>query len=165
MNRRTGTFGTVAIWTVTTIVTLVPIYWMFLVSGKSRVELFARPSFVIKSFFEENYIAILEDETFRGYMINSLIVATANAVLVNVLALMATYAMSRFVLKGKENVFFWLITNRMAPPAVFLLPLFLMFTRGFAFGNTPQAKEMAFNYSRSIEAMDKLAFSGKKKAV
>ena len=135
MKRRGEAIINVAIWIVITIVTLIPIYWMFLVSGKSRVELFSRPSFVIKSFFEENYIAIIEDEVFRGYMINSIIVATSNAVLVSVLALMATYAMSRFVLKGKENIFFWLITNRMAPPAVFLLPLFLLFTRGAAIGD------------------------------
>ncbi len=135
MRRRSETLVNLAIWIVITFLTLIPIYWMFLVSGKSRVELFSRPSFVIKSFFEENYIAILENEVFRGYMINSLIVATSNAVLVSVLALMATYAMSRFVLKGKDNIFFWLITNRMAPPAVFLLPLFLLFTRGFAIGD------------------------------
>ncbi len=135
MRRRSEAFVNIAIWIVITFVTLIPIYWMFLVSGKSRVELFSRPSLVIKSFFEENYIAILEDEAFRGYMINSIVVATSNAVLVSALALMATYAMSRFVLKGKENIFFWLITNRMAPPAVFLLPLFLIFTRGAAIGD------------------------------
>ena len=35
-------------------------------------------------------------------------------------------------LVGKENIFFWTITNRMAPPAVFLLPLFLLYTQVFA---------------------------------
>jgi multiple sugar transport system permease protein len=64
-------------------------------------------------------------------MFNSIVVATSNALLVTALALLATYALSRYKLAGKENVFFWTITNRMAPPAVFLLPLFLLYTQVF----------------------------------
>ncbi|MEZ4715106.1 MAG: carbohydrate ABC transporter permease [Caldilineaceae bacterium] len=30
---------------------------------------------------------------------------------------------------GADNIFFWTITQRMAPPAAFVLPLFLLFTR------------------------------------
>lgn len=67
-------------------------------------------------------------------MINSIVVATSNALLVTVLGLLATYSLSRFKLVGQDNIFFWTITNRMAPPAVFLLPLFLLHTQIFAFG-------------------------------
>ena len=124
----------VLFWLAASIVTLLPIYWMFVVSAKSRVELFGAPNFLIRSFFWENYTATLTNPAFQGYMINSLIVATANAFLVTTLALLATYAVSRYPLVGKENIFFWTITNRMAPPAVFLLPLFLLFTQAFAIG-------------------------------
>ena len=48
---------------------------------------------------------------------------------------MARYALSRFELAGKENIFFWTITNRMAPAAVFLLPFFLLFTQVFMIGD------------------------------
>jgi multiple sugar transport system permease protein len=68
-------------------------------------------------------------------MINSIVVATSNSLLVTALALLATYALSRFPIAGKESIFFWTITNRMAPPAVFLLPLFLLFTRTFTIGD------------------------------
>jgi ABC-type glycerol-3-phosphate transport system permease component len=122
-------------WTIASLVTLFPIYWMFVVSAKSRVELFGRPTFIIRSFFTENYTRTLTDPAFQGYMINSIVVATANALLVTALALFATYALSRFKLVGRDNIFFWTITNRMAPPAVFLLPLFLLYTRTFAIGD------------------------------
>ena len=122
-------------WILASVVTLFPIYWMFVVSAKSRVELFGRPTFLIRSFFTDNYWLTLTDPTFQKYMGNSLLIATANALLVTTLALFATYALSRFPLVGKENIFFWTITNRMAPPAVFLLPLFLLFTQTFAFGS------------------------------
>jgi ABC-type glycerol-3-phosphate transport system permease component len=125
----------IAFWAVASLVTLFPIYWMFVVSAKSRVELFGKPTFIIRSFFSENYTNTLTNPSFQGYMINSIVVATSNALLVTVLGLLATYALSRFKLVGQDNIFFWTITNRMAPPAVFLLPLFLLYTQTFAFGD------------------------------
>ncbi len=122
-------------WIVASLVTLFPIYWMVVVSAKSRVELFGRPSFLIDSFFAENYTRVIFDPAFQRYLINSVIVATSNSALVTVLALLATYALSRYALAGESNIFFWTITNRMAPPAVFLLPLFLLYTRVFAVGD------------------------------
>ena len=125
----------VCIWTLLTLITLLPIYWMILVSGRNRVEMFGRPSFTIKAFHWDNYLNVIGNPTIRGYMINSLIVATSNAALVTVLALLATFALSRFKLGGQDSIFFWTITNRMAPAAVFLLPLFLLFTQVFVIGN------------------------------
>jgi multiple sugar transport system permease protein len=122
-------------WLVSSLVTLFPIYWMFIVSAKSRVELFGAPNFIIKTFFSENYIKTLTDPTFQKYMFNSIVVATTNAALVTTLALFATYALARYKLTGKENIFFWTITNRMAPPAAFLLPLFLLYTQVFVLGD------------------------------
>jgi multiple sugar transport system permease protein len=49
---------------------------------------------------------------------------------------MATYALSRYKIAGAETIFFWTMTNRMAPPAAFLLPLFLLFTTIFKFGDS-----------------------------
>ena len=130
-----GIVGTYLIWIVATLITLFPIYWMFVMSARSRVELFGSASLVQTTFFAENYTKPLTNPVFQRYMINSIIVATSNAVLVAVLALLATYALSRWRLKGDENIFFWTITNRMAPPAAFLLPLFLLFTRVFRIGD------------------------------
>ena len=110
--------------------TLFPIYWMFVISAKSRSDLFGIPSFLLTSFYADNYVSTLTNPTFRGYMLNSIVVATSNSLLVTALALLATYALSRCPLVGKENIFFWTITNRMAPAAVFLLPLFLLYTQG-----------------------------------
>lgn len=120
---------TYVVWILATIFTVVPVWWMIVVSARSRVELFNAPTLIINSFFTQNYTNVITDRTFQGYMLNSLIVSTGNALLVTVLALLATYALSRYKLSGSDNIFFWTITNRMAPPAAFLLPLFLMFTQ------------------------------------
>lgn len=122
-------------WCGASFVTLFPIYWMFVISAKSRADLFGRPSLLIDTFYWDNYITTLQDPVFQHYMLNSIIVATCNSLLVTTMGLLATYALSRYPLVGKENIFFWTITNRMAPPAVFLLPLFLLYTQAFTIGD------------------------------
>lgn len=130
-----GWIGLYSLWIFMSLVTIVPIYWMFVVSARSRVELFDRPTLLIKSFYAPNYIGPLTDPVFQRYLVNSIIIATSNALLVTILALLATYALSRWRLAGSDNIFFWTITQRMAPPAAFVLPLFLIFTRVFKIGS------------------------------
>lgn len=137
MNKSGQRWSTFAFWVMASLVTLVPIWWMFLVSVKRRADLFGAPSFLLdfNRITWENYAMVIANPAFRRYMMNSLIVSTSNAALVCVLGLLAAYAMSRYRLKGKDNIFFWVLTNRMAPPAAFLLPLFLLFTTVFVLGD------------------------------
>lgn len=123
-----------ALWLALSFATLFPIYWLFVISVTPAVDLFSTPSVFISKALWTNYQEVFADETLRRYMLNSVIISTGNAVLVTVLSFFACYALSRYDLGGKENIFFWTITNRMAPAAVFLLPLFLLFTQVFAVG-------------------------------
>ena len=43
-------------------------------------------------------------------------------------ALPAAYAFSRYRFLGDKHLFFWLLTNRMAPAAVFALPFFQLYS-------------------------------------
>ena len=131
-------FSTI-IWSILTLITLFPIYWMILVSTRTPVQLFGKPN-LAPTFFEKiywkNYTKPFVDGVFGDYLLNSIIIATSNALIVTVLAIMATYALSRYKIAGAETIFFWTMTNRMAPPAAFLLPLFLLFTTIFKFGDS-----------------------------
>ncbi len=122
-------------WILLSLATLFPVYWLFVISVKPSVDLFTTPSIILDNIYWKNYAKVLTDDTLRRYMINSLIISSGNALLVTTLAFMACYALSRYDLAGKENIFFWTITNRMAPAAVFLLPFFLLFTQVFAIGD------------------------------
>ncbi|MBP8929871.1 MAG: carbohydrate ABC transporter permease [Paracoccus sp.] len=122
-------------WILISFLTLFPIYWLFVISVKPAVELFSTPDIILREFYWQNYIDVLTDKTLRGYMLNSLIISTGNAVLCTTLGFFACYALSRFNMSGKESIFFWTITNRMAPPAVFLLPLFLLMTQVYRIGD------------------------------
>ena len=135
LRKTLGSLGIYLVWIVATLVVLFPIYWTFVVSARSPVELFGGPTLLQTSFYAKNYTSALQDPTFRRYLANSIIISTTNALLVVILAVNATYALSRWRLKGDENIFFWTITNRMAPPAAFMFPVFLLFTRVVKFGD------------------------------
>lgn len=109
--------------------TLFPIYWMFVVSARTKLEVFSSPRLIQTGFYAFNYYRPFFRDVYGRYLLNSLLIASGNTLLVISLAVLATYAFSRFRVPGSSNLFFWTITNRMAPPAVFIVPFFLIFTR------------------------------------
>ncbi|MFB6295595.1 MAG: carbohydrate ABC transporter permease [Halobacteriales archaeon] len=109
---------------------LLPVYWAFLMSVRSSAEIFASQSNLVLDVFSlnwGNYSNVLFQRGFLGNIVNSLIIAAGNTILVLTLAVPAAYAF-RLGLRGSKDVFFWILTNRMAPPAIFILPLFFLAT-------------------------------------
>ena len=107
---------------------ILPMYWTFAVSVRSRAGIFAGQRNLlldVTSLNWDNYATILLDQGYLDFVVNSLIIATGNTVLVMVLAVPAAYAF-RLGLRGSKDIFFWILTNRMAPPVVFLLPVFFL---------------------------------------
>ena len=47
------------------LVTLLPIYWLFVISVKPAVELFSTPDVILDSFYRNNYVEVLNDSTLR----------------------------------------------------------------------------------------------------
>ena len=107
---------------------LLPIYWMVNMSFKTNNEILSSFSFFPQQFTWENYKTIFTDESWYSGYINSLIYVAINTVISITVALPAAYAFSRYSFLGDKHVFFWLLTNRMTPPAVFLLPFFQLYT-------------------------------------
>ena len=107
---------------------LLPIYWMVNMSFKTNSEILASFSLIPQNFTWDNYRTILTDPSWYSGYINSLIYVSINMVITLTVALPAAYAFSRYSFLGDKHVFFWLLTNRMTPPAVFLLPFFQLYT-------------------------------------
>ncbi|HSV32367.1 MAG TPA: carbohydrate ABC transporter permease [Atribacteraceae bacterium] len=114
--------------TLIAVATLFPVYWMFVVSSRTRLGIFGDFNLLPTSFHAQNYIRPFFQDVYGRFLLNSLIIASGNTLLVIFLAVLSTYVFSRFRVPGSSNLFFWTITNRMAPPAVFILPFFLIFT-------------------------------------
>ena len=107
---------------------LIPIYWLLNMSFKTNEEITGELSFWPKEFTLDNYAVIFTDPSwYMGYF-NSMAYVGLNVVITLMVALPAAYAFSRYKFLGDKQMFFWLLTNRMAPPAVFLLPFFQLYS-------------------------------------
>jgi len=107
---------------------MLPIYWLINMSFKTTNEILGTFSLWPHNFTLDNYIKIFTDRTwYQGY-INSISYVVMNTVISVTAALPAAYAFSRYKFLGDKHVFFWLLTNRMAPPAVFALPFFQLYS-------------------------------------
>ena len=107
---------------------LLPIYWLVAMSFKTTGEILSGFSLFPQTFTLENYRVIFTDPTWYWGYINSIIYVSLNTVISVSVALPAAYAFSRYRFLGDKQLFFWLLTNRMAPAAVFALPFFQLYS-------------------------------------
>ncbi|GJL80774.1 MAG: sugar ABC transporter permease [marine bacterium B5-7] len=107
---------------------LLPIYWLLNMSFKTTNEILGTFSLWPIEFTLANYKKIFTDPTWYNGYINSLTYVVINTVISVTAALPAAYAFSRYRFLGDKHLFFWLLTNRMAPPAVFALPFFQLYS-------------------------------------
>ncbi len=118
-------------WLVPTIyifLLMLPIYWLLNMSFKTTNEILGTFSLWPQQFTLENYRTIFTDPTWYMGYVNSLAYVLMNTAIAVTVALPAAYAFSRYRFLGDKHLFFWLLTNRMAPPAVFALPFFQLYS-------------------------------------
>lgn len=107
---------------------MLPIYWLLSMSFKHTNEILGGFTLWPNNFTFENYRKIFTEPTWYLGYVNSLIYVVINTVLSVAVALPAAYAFSRYRFLGDKHLFFWLLTNRMAPAAVFALPFFQLYS-------------------------------------
>jgi glycerol transport system permease protein len=106
---------------------LLPIYWLINMSLRTNEDIMSglviwpRHPSLVKYFF------ILHDPTWVHGFLVSLSYVAINTVISVTVALPAAYAFSRYRFVGDKHLFFWLLTNLMAPTAVFALPFFNLY--------------------------------------
>jgi glycerol transport system permease protein len=107
---------------------MLPIYWMLTMSLRTNADILTSFAFYPERPTLGNYIKIFTDQSWYSGYINSIIYVTLNTAISLLVAIPAAYAFSRYRFLGDKHLFFWLLTNRMAPPAVFLLPFFQLYS-------------------------------------
>ncbi|EKE69267.1 binding-protein-dependent transport system inner membrane protein [Celeribacter baekdonensis B30] len=107
---------------------MLPIYWLLNMSLKTNSEILGAFSLWPRNLTFANYATILTDPSWYMGYVNSLIYVVMNTTISLAVALPAAYAFSRYSFMGDKHLFFWLLTNRMAPPAVFALPFFQLYS-------------------------------------
>ena len=107
---------------------LLPIYWLLMMSLKTNTEILSSFTLWPADLTFDNYRTILTDASWYTGYLNSMAYVLMNMVISLAVALPAAYAFSRYSFMGDKHLFFWLLTNRMAPPAVFALPFFQLYS-------------------------------------
>lgn len=126
--------------------TVLPIFIMFMSSFKDLLEAFKLPAVGdwagITVFFEftptfKHYYELFANLGFSTYLFNSLVAAAGSAVISVVLGSMAAYSLSRIDFRGKKDLFFWIISTRMAPVVAVMVPLYWIFRELELVGTLP----------------------------
>jgi ABC-type sugar transport system permease subunit len=135
---------------------LLPIYWIVATSFKPATEIFAIPPKFVPARIAipgetppkgytfgmtlRNYDALIYqregnrlDGRIAGYsdfprqLANSLLIGGVSTFLAVAMGTMAAYAFARFRIKAKEDLLFFILSTRMMPAIVVVIPIFLMY--------------------------------------
>ncbi|WP_367948533.1 carbohydrate ABC transporter permease [Rathayibacter sp. VKM Ac-2857] len=102
-----------------------PIVWMAASSFKSNTEIFEYPPRLITDTFSfAAYAGILGDLTKVRFFINSYVVALAVVALTLVVAILASYAFSRYEFRFKRPINIIIVSVQAVPPITLLIPFF-----------------------------------------
>ena len=119
-----------------------PLYWLLAISVQQNADITGAFSIFPQDTSLKNFMELWMNPVWSRSFVNSLTYVVINTLLSISLALPAAYAFSRYQFLGDRQLFFWLLTNRMAPPAVFLLPFFQLYS-AFGLFDTPLAVGLA----------------------
>ena len=106
-----------------------PIVWLVSTSFKNPVDMFAVPPiFIPANPTFDHYATLFFEAEIVKYILNSVIVAVSTTLLALVTGTLAAYSLARFRLpyRMNERLSFWVLSTRMFPPIVTIIPLFAM---------------------------------------
>ena len=115
---RNGTLPKI-IFVVYLVVLMTPIYWLINMSLRTNTDIMSGLPLFPRHPTLEKYLAIFNDPTWVHAFAVSLSYVAINTVISVAVALPAAYAFNRYHFIGDKHLFFWLLTNLMAPAAVF----------------------------------------------
>ncbi|HTN61131.1 MAG TPA: carbohydrate ABC transporter permease [Devosia sp.] len=147
--------GNLTLWSVTkttlfyllvlviVVVSVFPFYYAILTSFKSGTDLF-RISYWPTSFSWSNYAAVLNTGSFPRNLLNSVFIATVTVLLALLLAITASFALSRVRFRGRSLLLMTILGVSMFPQIAVLAGLFEVI-RFLGIYNTPWA--LIFSYT------------------
>lgn len=112
------------------LIDLFPIYWMFTFSLKNNEEVYGSNVMGLpKNWLWSNYSKAMTTGNMPQYFLNSIIVTVASIVLSLIAALMATYALTRIVWKGREMMNSFFMLGITIPIHSSIVPIFITLSK------------------------------------
>lgn len=132
-----ASWGRTALAGIVSLIYFFPVLWIILTAFKTHNDALAVPP---KWFFTptlENFIGVFSRTYIKGqeavdtgfdlFFFNSIFIAGISVLLAIIIGTLAAYAFSRYPLRGNDTYLFVILTTRMLPPIVVIIPIFLMF--------------------------------------
>jgi multiple sugar transport system permease protein len=113
-----------------------PLVWIVLSSLKSESDVSAFPPKWIFTPTAINYEELFGKLNAGSVLLNSFFIVTISTLLAMIIGTMAAYALARFSFKGKETLALELLSIRMLPAIVSVIPLFII-ARSLGVFDTP----------------------------
>jgi multiple sugar transport system permease protein len=122
------------------IVCLFPFYWLFTTSLKKPLHVSRGPRYIPYVDYEPTgehweYLFDEQGETLFRHFRNSLIAATGSTAMAVVIGALAGYGLARYSYHWRalgwrnDNIAFWIISQRFLPPALFVVPFLILYSR------------------------------------
>jgi multiple sugar transport system permease protein len=114
-----------------------PVLWIILTAFKSYGDALAVPPKFLFTPTLDNFVSVFsrafssggkaQDTGFSLYFFNSIFISGTSVALALVIGTLAAFGFSRYPLKGNDIYLFVILTTRMLPAIVVIIPIFLMF--------------------------------------
>lgn len=106
---------------------LFPIYWLITSSLKKPADIFVKPP---KLFFFsidiQSYYQVLGRADVIDFIWNSIIICSISVIIAMIFGTLAAYGLNRFKFRGNKDISFGIVSIRMAPPVVAIVPIFIL---------------------------------------
>ena len=112
------------------LINLFPVYWMFTFSLKSNTEIFGENvAGLPKEWLWSNYARAVKIGHIEKYFLNSIIIAVVTILIVMLVSLMATYALTRFIWQGRKRMNSFFMLGLTIPIHAALVPIYVTLSR------------------------------------
>ena len=112
------------------LINLFPVYWMFTFSLKTNTEIFGENvAGLPREWMWSNYKRALSVGDIGKYFSNSVIVASVTIALVMLISLMATFALTRFIWKGRKRMNQFFMLGLTIPIHASIVPIYVTLSK------------------------------------
>ena len=111
-------------------INLFPVYWMFTFSLKSNEEIFGTNVVGLpQEWLWSNYVEAMTTGDMGRYFINSTIIAVITILIVLLVSMMATFALTRFIWKGRKQMNSFFMLGLTIPIHAAIVPIYIVISK------------------------------------
>ena len=112
------------------LINLFPVYWMFTFSLKSNSEIFGENvAGLPKEWLWSNYVKAIKVGNIGKYFANSVIIAIATIGIVMLISLMATFALTRLIWRGRKRMNNFFMLGLTIPIHAAIVPIYVTLSK------------------------------------